>query len=88
MIVDLIFDRISDIKSGYEDSYDAREFYNDCREYAECFESEVQWEIVDALDSGTNEDVQRALCKYIDVNEYNPKIKDFINSVKWICDEN
>ena len=36
-----------------------------------------------ALDYGTNEDIQKALCRYIDDNNYNPAVKDFINSINW-----
>lgn len=39
-----------------------------------------------ALDGGTDADVKRELCKYIDDNGYNPEIKDYINSVQWIFD--
>ena len=86
MIIDLILDRRDNIRDGYKDTYDAYEFYSDCREYAQDFEDEIQWKIVDALDSGTNEDIQKALCNYIDNGEYNPKIKEFIRSVDWIGD--
>ena len=37
-----------------------------------------------AMDYGTEEDVRKALCRYIDDNEYNEKIKDYINSRAWL----
>lgn len=37
-----------------------------------------------ALDGGTEEDVKRELCLYIDDNGYNPAIKDYINSIQWL----
>ena len=40
--------------------------------------------IAQALDGGTNSDVQRELCKYIDEQGYNPAIKNWINSVAWV----
>lgn len=86
MIIDLILDRKDNVIGDYQDTYDAREFYEDCREYAQCFEDETQWKIVDALDGGTNEDVQIALCNYIDECKYNPQIKHFIRAVSWIGD--
>lgn len=76
MIVDLILDR----KDGAE--YDAKSFYDDVMEYEAIFE--LNRSISRALDSGTNKDVQRALCEYIEDNGYNHEIKDFINKVTWV----
>lgn len=73
MVVDLILDR----KDGLE--YDPEQFYRDAMQYGE-----VADEITRALDSGTEADVKKALCKYIKDNKYNPSICDYINSVSWI----
>lgn len=40
--------------------------------------------IADAMDGGTEEDVKRELCRYIDAEDYNPEIKDYVNSVDWL----
>ena len=39
-----------------------------------------------AFDMGSNEDCQRELARYIDSNDYNESIKDFVYSysVKWV----
>lgn len=86
MIIDLILDRRDNIIDGYEDTYEVREFYNDCREYAQCFDNDIQWKIVQALDLGTNKNVQDALCTYVDEENYNPQIKEFIRSMNWLGD--
>lgn len=80
MIIDLILDR----KDGY--AYDPKEFYDEVTEYASDFDANYMRDIARALDSGTNKDIQKALCKYIDIESYNPKIKDYINSVNWLED--
>ena len=75
----MIIDIILDAKDG---DYNPREFYNYVSESEAFFDSD--WSISRALDSGTNQDVQNALCKYIDVNQYNSEIKTFINLFTWI----
>jgi hypothetical protein len=82
MIIDLILDRKDDEQEGY-DFYNAHDFYMGCMGYNKVF-SHIADGITEAMDYGENEDVQRALCKYIDENNYNPAIKDFINSVNWL----
>lgn len=37
-----------------------------------------------AFDCGSNEDCQRELARYIDLNEYNPDLKKYIYSVDWV----
>jgi len=76
MIIDLILNR----KDGYE--YSARDFYYDVLGYRDIW-PELSDPITKAMDSGTEADVRRELCKYIN-NGYNPKIKKYINSVNWI----
>jgi len=74
MIIDLILDRYDG------DAYDPKEFYDMVMEY----EEGTDYPISTALDGGEEEDIRRELCAYIDDGNYNPKIKDFINSVKWL----
>ena len=40
--------------------------------------------ITAAMDYGEEADVKRELCRYIDEAEYNPAIKEYINSVDWL----
>ncbi len=70
----MIIDKICDAMDG---DYAPRDFYNYVSE---------DYPISRAMDSGTNADVQRELCNYIDVNEYNPDIKKFINKFTWVED--
>lgn len=73
MIIDLILDR----KGGSK--YDAPEFYRSCACYGD-----VGTDITRAMDFGDESDVQKALCEYIDRNEYNPAIKEYVRSVRWL----
>ena len=75
----MIIDLILDAKDG---DYNAREFYYRVSEYESVFDS--NWPISRALDGGTNDDVVRELCNYIDDNGYDPDIKTFIRSFKWV----
>lgn len=77
MIIDLILDR----KDGQP--YNAREFYNDVMQYAETW-PELANPIARAMDEGDENDVRRELCAYIDNQDYNPAIKEYINSVQWL----
>lgn len=77
MIIDLILDR----KDGQQ--YNANEFYNDVMQYAETW-PETANPITRAMDEGDENDVRRQLCAYIDEQQYNPEIKDYINSVQWL----
>ena len=76
----MIVDRILDRKDGVQ--YIARDFYHDMMEYGGC-----GIDIARAMDCGNEDDVKKELCRYIDVGEYNPKIKDYINSVNWLRDD-
>jgi len=73
MIIDLILNR----KDG--ETYSARQFYAGVMQYGE-----IGHGIAAALDSGENKDVQRELCTYIDEQEYNPDIKNYINDQEWL----
>ena len=77
MIIDLILDR----KDGKE--YNPRKFYNKIMDYYQVF-PEIAVPIGDALDSGTDKDIKKALCDYIIEQGYNPKLCDYIKSVYWI----
>ncbi len=74
MIIDLILDRYDG------DAYDPKSFYDRVMEY----EEGTDYLISTALDGGEEEDIRRELCAYIEDGDYNPKIKKFINSVKWL----
>jgi len=74
----MIIDKILDRYDG--DAYDPEDFYKAMMSY----EEGTDFKISRALDSGEEEDIKRELCAYIDDGNYNPKIKDFINSVKWL----
>ena len=80
MIIDCILDR-----KWYEEigkpNYNPQQFYNDCMEYGGS-----GWYIARAMDFGTEDEVREMLCEYIDNNQYNPEIKDYINSVDWIME--
>lgn len=83
MIIDLILDRKDDDENGYGDNYKPHDFYMDCMGYNSIF-CGIADSILGAMDYGTNKDVQRALCAYIDKNEYNPEIKEYIVTKQWI----
>lgn len=82
MIIDLILDRKDNEKATGCDTYDARDFYREVMEYEDIFE--MPRDISQAMDYGTENDVKKALCGYIDKNDYNPEIKKYINSKMWI----
>lgn len=77
MIVDLILARKE------VDVYDPHDFYVGVMNYRNVT-PRLADTITSAMDSCTNEDVQDALCKYIDCNGYNENIKKYIRSKKWI----
>lgn len=77
MIIDLILDR----QDGAE--YSPRWFYDEVMDYGSIW-PEIVHPIARAMDCGTEEDVKRELCRYIDEQEYNPAIKDYINKVNWL----
>ena len=77
MVIDLILDR----QDGAE--YSPRWFYDEVMDYGSIW-PEIAHPIARAMDCGTEEDVKRELCRYIDEQEYNPAIKDYINEVNWL----
>ena len=82
MIIDLILDRKYNEEIPGYDSYDPYEFYREVMSYVSIFE--LPRDISSALDYGTEDDVRNALCKYIDDQQYNPNIKDYVNSKTWL----
>ena len=75
MIIDLILDR----KEDTENTYNPKHFYNMVMCYGDTGKG-----ITAAMDYGEETDVKSALCDYITRNEYNPDIKNYINSVNWL----
>lgn len=78
----MIIDKILDAKNGcYNSQWDectgAEYIYDEATEFNLLY-------IAEAFDSGTNSDCQKALCRYIDEQGYNPEIKDFVNSFQWV----
>lgn len=80
MIIDAILDRMDAIEETGQDSYsmDNAKYIYDC---AVIFEFNA---LANALDNGTNEDVQRELCNYIIDCEYNETLCEFINKERWL----
>lgn len=78
MLIDAILDRKYERENGIF-RYDPRELYN----YINGWAGNIYNFVVDAMDKGTEEDVKKALCDYIDT-EYPAHIKDFVNSVDWL----
>ena len=79
MVIDLILDRKDNAEYDGIDTYNAHDFYIGCLRYGPIADG-----ITNAMDYGSETDVKRELCKYIIKNEYNEKICDYINSVKWL----
>lgn len=77
----MIIDRILDRYDGSD--YNAKDFYNEMLAYGG-----YGTNISRAMDFGSEDDVRKALCDYIDFNQYNRKIKEFINKANWLVDDN
>lgn len=80
MIIDLILDR----KDGQP--YNPTYFYEEVKEYGEVW-PEIAKPIMRAMLSDKSSEVQDALCRYVDEQDYNPAIKDYIRSVNWLSVE-
>lgn len=78
----MIIDKILDRKDG--EKYKAHAFYIQCLMYGDVGDG---YRISAVMDYGEEEDVKQALCNYVLRNEYNPKICDYIRSVKWLSDD-
>lgn len=76
MIIDCILDAVD------FGEYDPKEFYDYLTEYYS--KSVYSRAIARALDSGSNEDIQEAICQYIDVNGFDSSIKDKVRSFDWL----
>ena len=76
----MIIDEILDFKYFRENKQkfepDMKYIYDEAMEFGFDY-------LAEALDNGNNNDIQKALCRYVDENEYNPAIKDFINQINW-----
>lgn len=79
MIIDRILDRKDNEELFENYNYNAQDFYFEILGYGK-----IGNEITLAMDYGTNEDVQNALCNYIDENDYNPQIKNYVNAREWL----
>lgn len=79
MLIDAILDRKADRVEGIF-NYNPKEFYD----YLMNWDLESYQAVTRAMNEGTNADVQAAMCDYIDLEEYNPDIKGFVNSVDWL----
>lgn len=75
MIIDLILDR----KEGKE--YNVNDFADMVSKYSNDL---ADYRIINALGMETEERVKEELCNYVVGYGYSDKIKDFINSVKWL----
>ena len=76
MIIDVIWDRAAGA------GYDPKEFYDYVLGWEDTLNAD---DIARALDSGTEEDVKRELCKYVKIGDYyTPEICKYINSVNWL----
>ena len=82
MIIDLILDRKDHEEATGNDTYNPYSFYREVMSYESIFE--MPRDISVALDYGTEDDVRKALCAYIDREQYNPEIKKYVNSKTWL----
>ena len=78
MLIDAILDRKYERENGIF-RYEPKELYN----YINGWAGNIYDSVVHAMDEGTEADVKKALCDYIDT-EYPEHIKDFVNSVDWL----
>ena len=79
MIIDCILDRKDREQYSGSNTYNPRDFYFDVLAYGRIGDP-----ITRAMDYGTEEDVKKALCNYIDQQGYNPEIKKYIDSRLWL----
>ena len=80
----MIIDKILDARDGFYNSQ-----WDDCTGAEYIYDEATEFKfyyIADAFDNGTNEDCQKALCRYIDEQGYNPEIKEFIKTFQWVED--
>lgn len=88
----MIIDEILDYKDKFKNSIDLDYIYKE----AKLFNIEY---IARAIENGNNENIQTALCDYIDQNDYNSELKKFIKTITfrkqntkrqyyWVADDN
>lgn len=83
MLIDMILDRKNGEESG--ESYSAADFYRKLIPYQSEFPAIIM-PITRAFDSGTEEDVKLALCRYIVEQKYNGLICGYICNREWLED--
>ena len=80
MVIDIILDRHAAILDSGADDWDydkAKDLYDSAEEFGFT-------DLTYVLDYGTEEEVKKGLCQYIDEQGYRPSIKKFVNSVDWL----
>lgn len=82
MIVDLILDRKDNEEAFGRDLYATSDFVRGVSAYENALD--MGDAISRAIRKGDEIETKQALCRYIDDMDYNPKIKDYINSKKWV----
>ena len=83
MIIDKILDRKDNEEYFGEDLYNSYDFYHAMLNYSGLAGGAFDY-ISEAMDYGEEDDVKKALCRYIDENDYNEDIKAYINSRNWL----
>jgi hypothetical protein len=78
MIIDIILDRQDGVP------YNPARFASDCAEYEKIFQ--FDYGIAEAINRNDDEGAKAAMCRYIDEQDYNPEIKEYVNSVGWAFD--
>lgn len=74
MVIDLILDR----KEGFADLN--AEYLEDMKQY--------EFDYINAaIDTNDDDTIKAALCRYIEENEYNPELKNYITSVNWSIEQ-
>lgn len=75
----MVIDEILDRRGGFP--YDPKSFYNYCIAY----DSELTINIADAMDEGEEEDVKKAIHKYLKEADYDfPEFHEYVDSVDWL----
>lgn len=75
MVIDVILDR----QGG--SPYDSKSFCAYCIAY----DSELTLNIADAMDEGEEEDVKKAIHKYLKEADYDfPEFHEYVDSVNWL----
>ena len=82
MIIDIILDRMDDIEDGQNnwDYEKAKDLYESAMEFGFS-------DLTYALDHLEETAVKKELCRYIDLEGYEPSIKKFVNSVDWLMND-